>query len=213
MSSEAEQETEVQSRRRLLKEAMQPVVVTRFLDDIGKSAEAGKRFTKMLKVEPRHPVLKCVLEREPFHRGEVMSLGRLFLRCCAGCGKSQEDVNLTRCTECKFAHFCSEKCARRAGKHHHTAMCPRLRELHDALMPSLIKADERAKRAAVENTPAFQTRKLLELFFRIGGYLLAVFAVIWIVLVAYQLIMLASGAAVQAVDDFAPPEDHLLDEL
>ena len=192
--ADAEQEgTEAASRPKVLQNEMPALVVTRFLDGIDKGEAPGPRFTKMLKAKPRHPVLKCVLEREPFHPREVMSLARLFLRCCAGCGKEQGDVSLTRCTGCAVAHFCSERCARRAENRHHAAMCARLRELHDALMPSLIKADEKAKRDIAERTPLRRLRWLLWTSFRVAGYIVATFAILWILLVAAKLIMIVAG--------------------
>lgn len=148
------------NRKPTEQEALEPAVTTRFLETMDIAGDAGERFKKMIECKPWHPVVRCVLTRQPYNRKEVISLSRCFLHWCTGCGKGKGDgVTLTRCGGCEVAYFCSEKCARRALKKHHTEMCPRLRELHDALMPSLQKAYDHRHEIQLERRKA-QVRPL-----------------------------------------------------
>lgn len=71
--------------------------------------DASTRFLSALQAKPYHPVIKCVLSREPYNRQEVICLAQCFLHYCCGCGKSRTECTepLMRCSDCEFAHFCS----------------------------------------------------------------------------------------------------------
>ena len=119
-------------------EALDPAVTCKFLDAMDRDEDGGLRFKQMLRRKPMHPVVKCVFERKPHSRKELLYLSKLFLHWCAGCGKSSKQVPLRKCASCEVAYFCSEECARRALKRHHAAMCTRLKTVHDTLMPEFI---------------------------------------------------------------------------
>ena len=147
-------------------EAMQPVVVQRFLAsmDVGAENSDGRFLQTIRQTDPWHPVIHCVLSREPYNRKEVLELSRLFLHFCTGCGKTHKEAKLTRCAGCEVAYFCDEKCARRANKRHHSTMCGRLRELHDLIMPSMIQAKEKKAERSNEQWKA-RMRELLNWFY------------------------------------------------